>query len=93
MLFVKGVPIKMAEVLAAKYKEQLPQWLDKNKEFAANSLQDLFLGYKIFDKDTGEIKTDSEKDLDFLDLIAMKDTPGEEVIADIKQCKTACIKR
>jgi len=55
----------------------LPQWLDKNKEFAANSLQDLFFGYKIFDKNPGEIKTDSEKDLDFLDLVAMKDTPGE----------------
>jgi P-type Ca2+ transporter type 2C len=92
MLFVKGAPVKMAEVLAAKYKEQLPQWLAKNKEWAASGLRVLFFGYKIFDNNPGEIKTDAEKELDFLGIAAMIDPPREEVIAAIKECKTAGIK-
>ena len=92
ILFVKGAPIKMAEVLATKYKEQLPQWLDKNREWAAEGLRILFFGYIIFDTDPGEIKTDAEKDLDFLGIAAMIDPPREEVIEAIKECKTAGIK-
>ncbi len=92
MLFVKGAPIKMAEVLATNYKEQLPQWLDKNKEWAANGLRVLFFGYKIFDTNPGEIKTDVENELDFLGIAAMIDPPRDEVIAAIKECKSAGIK-
>ncbi len=92
ILFVKGAPGKMSEVLAVKYKAQLPQWLEKNKEWAANGLRVLFFGYKIFDSHLGEIKTDTESDLDFLGIVAMIDPPREEVIAAIKECKTAGIK-
>jgi Ca2+-transporting ATPase len=92
VLFVKGAPIRMAEVLAAKYKEQLPQWLDKNKEWAASGLRVLFFGYKIFNTKPVEIKADAEKDLDFLGIAAMIDPPREEVIAAIAACKTAGIK-
>jgi len=92
ILFVKGAPIKMAEVLAAKYKEQLPQWLDKNREWAASGLRVLFFGYKIFDSDPGEIKTDAENNLDFLGIAGMIDPPREEVIEAIAACKTAGIK-
>ncbi|TMI62725.1 MAG: cation-translocating P-type ATPase [Bacteroidetes bacterium] len=92
ILFVKGAPIKMLEVLSGKYKEQTPGWLDKNREWAADGLRVLFFGYKTFDQDPGEIKADAETDLDFLGMTAMIDPPREEVIEAIKQCKTAGIK-
>lgn len=92
ILFVKGAPVKMAEVLSAKYKEQLPGWLDKNREWAAGGLRVLFFGYKIFDHDPGEIKTDAESDLDLLGIAGLIDPPREEVIEAIAACKTAGIK-
>jgi Ca2+-transporting ATPase len=92
ILFVKGAPIKMTEVLSKDYKEQIPGWLDKNREWAAKGLRVLFFGYKIFDKDPGEIETDAETDLNFLGMTAMIDPPREEVIEAIRQCKTAGIK-
>jgi len=92
ILFVKGAPIKITEVLSEKFKEQIPGWLDKNREWAADGLRVLFFGCKIFDKDPGEIKADAETDLDFLGMTAMIDPPREEVIEAIKQCKTAGIK-
>ena len=92
ILFVKGAPIKMAEVFCEKDKKQLPGWLDKNREWAADGLRILFFGYKIFDNDPVEINVNLEKDLDFLGITAMIDPPREEVIDAIKQCKTAGIK-
>src|SRR6187401_785056 len=92
ILFVKGAPVKMLEVLSGKYKEQTVGWLDKNREWAANGLRVLFFGYKTFDQDPGEIKADAETDLDFLGMTAMIDPPREEVIEAIKQCKSAGIK-
>ena len=92
ILFVKGAPIKMTEVLSKAYKEQIPGWLNKNREWAADGLRVLFFGYKIFDKDPGEIKAEAENDLDFLGMTAMIDPPREEVIDAIKQSKTAGIK-
>lgn len=92
ILFVKGAPIKMVEVLNKKYKEQIPEWLDKNREWASDGLRILFFAYKIFDQKPGEIKPGIETDLDFLGMTAMIDPPREEVIEAIKQCKTAGIK-
>lgn len=92
ILFVKGAPVKMAEVLSDRCKEQIPGWLDKNREWAAEGLRVLFFGYRVFDKDPGEIKADAETGLDFLGMTAMIDPPREEVIDAIKQCKTAGIK-
>ncbi len=92
ILFVKGAPIKMTEVMSGKYKELIPGWLDKNREWAADGLRVLFFGYKIFDQNPGEIKADAETELDFLGMTAMIDPPREEVIEAIKQCKTAGIK-
>lgn len=92
ILFVKGAPVKMKEIVSEKYKEQIPGWLDKNSQWAADGLRILFFGNKIFDKDPGEIKADAENDLDFLGMTAMIDPPREEVIEAIKQCKTAGIK-
>ncbi len=92
ILFVKGAPVKMKDAVSEKYKEQIPGWLEKNREWAADGLRVLFFGYRIFDKDPGEIKPDAETGLDFLGMTAMIDPPREEVIDAIKQCKTAGIK-
>jgi len=59
ILFVKGAPIKVTEVLNEKYKEQLPAWLDQNRAWAAAGLRVLFFAYKIFDQDPGIIKEDA----------------------------------
>ncbi len=92
LLFVKGAPGKVTEVLSEKYKDKITGWLDINKTWATEGLRVLFFAYKIFDKDPGEIKADAESGLDFLGMAAMIDPPREEVIEAIKQCKTAGIK-
>ncbi|MES2777704.1 MAG: cation-translocating P-type ATPase [Bacteroidota bacterium] len=92
ILFTKGAPKKMTEVLAASYKDQVAGWLDENRKWAAEGLRVLFFGYKIFDQDPGELKADIEKDLEYLGMTAMIDPPREEVIEAIKECKTAGIK-
>ena len=92
ILFVKGAPVKVTEALSAKYKDQTQEWLNKNRELAADGLRVLFFSYKIFDQNPGEIHVDKEKDLDYLGMTAMIDPPREEVIAAIQECKTAGIK-
>ena len=92
VLFVKGAPIKVTEALAAPYKTQIPQWLNTNREWAAEGLRVLFFAYKVFDQKPSGIQTNIEADLDFLGMTAMIDPPREEVIEAIKQCKTAGIK-
>jgi Ca2+-transporting ATPase len=92
ILFVKGAPIKMTEVMSEVYKEAIPAWLDKNREWAAEGLRVLFFAYKIFDQDPGKINADVEKDLNFLGMAAMIDPPREEVIDAVQECRTAGIK-
>ncbi len=92
VLFVKGAPGKITEALSEKYKNQIPQWLDTNREWAAEGLRVLFFAYKVFDREPSNIQTNIESDLDFLGMTAMIDPPREEVIEAIKQCKTAGIK-
>jgi len=92
ILFVKGAPVKMVEVLSEKYRAAIPGWLDRNKEWAAAGLRILFFGYKVLDTDPGEINAALETELDFSGMAAMIDPPREEVIAAIQQCKTAGIK-
>jgi Ca2+-transporting ATPase len=89
---VKGAPITMVEVISQKYKELIPQWLELNRQWAADGLRVLFFAYKIFDQKPGEIKESTESDLDFLGMTAMIDPPREEVIEAISQCKTAGIR-
>ena len=92
ILFVKGAPVKLVESLSPACKEQIPSWLDKNREWAADGLRVLFFGYRLFDKDPGQLQIQDESELDFLGMAAMIDPPREEVIEAIKQCRTAGIK-
>ena len=92
ILFVKGAPGKLTDILAGKYKEQIPEWLHINREWAADGLRVLFFAYKIFDQKPQQINEMLENDLDPLGMVAMIDPPREEVIEAIKQCKTAGIK-
>jgi Ca2+-transporting ATPase len=92
ILFVKGAPGKMIEVLSPKYKDQTEEWLNLNREWAADGLRVLFFAYKIFDQKPDKINESLEADLDFLGMTAMIDPPREEVIEAMRECKTAGIK-
>ena len=92
ILFAKGAPVKVREVLDPKYKDQLREWLDLNLEWAEKGLRVLFFAFKIFDTKPAEINEKLEHELDFLGMAAMIDPPREEVIQAIKECKTAGIK-
>jgi len=92
ILFIKGAPVTIVEVLSDKYKDQTKQWLDLNREWATDGLRVLFFAYKIFDQKPAEINESLEADLDFLGMVAMIDPPREEVIEAMKECKTAGIK-
>ena len=92
ILFVKGAPVRMVDVLSGSYKEQIQGLLDLNRTWASGGLRVLFFAYKIFDQDPGTIEVSLEKELDFLGMTAMIDPPREEVIDAIRQCKTAGIK-
>ena len=91
ILFVKGAPVKMLEVVSQKYKGQTDGWLEQNREWAAEGLRVLFFAFRIFNGDPGKITVDEEHELDFLGMAAMIDPPREEVIEAIKECKTAGI--
>ncbi|MHA4842837.1 cation-translocating P-type ATPase [Flavitalea antarctica] len=92
ILFVKGAPAKMIEVIAEKYNDKKNEWLNLNRQWAADGLRVLFFGFRIFDNDPGEITENEENDLEFLGMTAMIDPPREEVIEAIRECKTAGIK-
>ena len=92
ILFVKGAPQKITEILAEKYNTIKQEWLNLNREWAADGLRVLFFGYKIFDKKPTHISEELEKDLDLLGMTAMIDPPRKEVIEAIRQCKSAGIK-
>lgn len=92
VLFVKGAPSRMMEVLHDKHKADMPAWLDTNRAWAAEGLRVLFFGYRIFETDPGGVKPEMENDLEYLGMCAMIDPPREEVVAAIQECKTAGIK-
>lgn len=92
MLLTKGAPVKVTEVLSDGFDQQKENWLEVNREWAADGLRVLFFAYKIFDEKPSELTEDLEKDMDFLGIAAMIDPPREEVIEAIRECKTAGIK-
>lgn len=92
ILFAKGAPAKIVEVLSAKYKDSIKEHLDVNRLWAAEGLRVLFFAYKIVDQDPGPVNASLEQDLDYLGMTAMIDPPREEVIQAIRECKSAGIK-
>ncbi|MDQ3017188.1 MAG: cation-translocating P-type ATPase [Bacteroidota bacterium] len=92
ILFVKGAPGKIIEVLSAKHKDQIAAWTERNREWASEGLRILFFACKEFDEIPAVINESLESELDYLGIIAMIDPPREEVIDAIQQCKTAGIK-
>ena len=92
ILFVKGAPGKMTEVFSAKHKDQIPEWIETNKGWAAEGLRVLFFAFRYFDKRPAEINASHETDLEFLGMAGLMDPPREEVIEAIQECKTAGIK-
>ncbi|PRY50887.1 Ca2+-transporting ATPase [Arcticibacter pallidicorallinus] len=91
ILFVKGAPAKVAEVLSNQYDSQKDEWLDLNREWAAEGLRVLFFAYRKFDEKP-ELQEKLESELDFLGMVAMIDPPREEVIDAVRECQTAGIR-
>jgi Ca2+-transporting ATPase len=92
ILFVKGAPVKMLESLDEKSKPQIPEWQNKNRQWASDGLRVLIFGYKIFDHQPTAITIEIETGLELLGMVAMIDPPRPEIIDAISQCKTAGIK-
>src|SRR5690606_3067751 len=91
ILFVKGAPVKMMDAVS-ETNEKKQEWLDMNRAWAKEGLRVLFFGFKVFDKNPGEITEEEENDLQLLGMTALIDPPREEVIDAIGECKTAGIK-
>ncbi len=92
ILFVKGAPVRILEIVAGKHKDKIPEWQAANRQWAEAGLRVLFFGYKVYDQEPGQIKVEMETELDFLGMTAMIDPPREEVIEAVQQTKTAGIK-
>lgn len=90
VLFTKGAPSQISEIIIND-KEEVQQWLNINREWAAEGLRILFFSYKIFDEKP-ELREELEEGMLFLGTAAMIDPPREEVIGAIEECKTAGIK-
>src|SRR5688500_10780479 len=92
ILFVKGAPIKIVEILSKKHTEQKEKWLEQNRAWASEGLRVLFFGYRYLDQKPQELTPAEEKDIDFLGMTGLIDPPRDEVIEAIQQSKTAGIR-
>lgn len=91
ILFVKGAPARIVDVLDSAYAPQKQEWLEMNRKWAAEGLRVLFFAYRIFDQKP-ELSEELESGLDFLGMTAMIDPPREEVIEAVRECQTAGIR-
>ena len=92
ILFTKGAPIKMTEVLSSNNNDKVKAWLNINREWAANGLRVLFFAYRIFEQEPSKPELSLETDMQILGMAGLIDPPREEVADAIRQCKTAGIK-
>ncbi len=92
ILFTKGAPIKMTEVLSSNNNDKVKAWLNINRQWAANGLRVLFFAYRIFEQEPSKLGLSLETDMQLLGMAGLIDPPREEVTDAIRQCKTAGIK-
>lgn len=92
ILFVKGAPAKIAEVLSEHHASRKEEWLEINRSWARKGLRVLFFAYRKLDAKPEKLDESVERDLDFLGIAGMIDPPREEVLDAIDQCRTAGIR-
>lgn len=92
ILFTKGAPGKVSEVLDTSAKKESEDWLALNREWAAEGLRVLMFAFKLFDSIPEKPDEKIEEDLELLGMVAMIDPPREEVIEAIQECNTAGIR-
>ena len=92
ILFVKGAPAAIAGSLAAHHDSEKENWLNTNREWAAEGLRVLFFATRSFRDKPGNLTPELERDLDFLGMVAMIDPPREAVMEAIAECSTAGIR-
>lgn len=91
VLFVKGAPVRMIEVLRDMDKSNQEALLEKNRQWARQGWRVLFFGYRVFDQQPGDLSLEDEKDISYLGMAALIDPPRPEAIEAIRQCRTAGI--
>ncbi len=91
VLFVKGAPVRMVEVLSASDKKQTDLLLEKNRQWARQGWRVLFFGYRVFDQKPADLTVEMETDFSYLGMAALIDPPRPEAIEAIRQCHTAGI--
>ncbi len=92
IIFTKGAPGKMAEALAPEYEQESRQWLELNREWAADGLRVLMFAYKILDTIPEKPDEKMEAGLQPLGMVGMIDPPREEMIDAIQECRSAGIR-
>ncbi len=92
LLFTKGAPGKLAEVLKPEARDLAEKWLELNRQWAGEGLRVLMFAHKSLDSVAEEPEASIEKDLELLGMVAMIDPPREEVIEAIRECRSAGIR-
>lgn len=91
ILFVKGAPVRLMEVLSDAEKKRTETLLEKNREWARQGWRVLFFGYRVLHEEPTVLSADMETDFSYLGMAALIDPPRPEAIEAIRQCRSAGI--